>query len=450
MSDNSCRYQMDEIIAELNALIDAYKSYITAENFKRYKAFLNELRYINSGTWLETTVYERITNLISQSGKKFTFVLGAGVSADRGIPNWEELIFRMNFSKYWQNMYGGSNVSHKLYSVDSETYKIERYETRENLKSGLFRLNSNLYEWAQYSENNYNEDEIYKERTYYMERTGGIATKTLDNTLYSVVKDSLYFGASVVGINDTCLNYICDIAEQKKVDRIITYNYDDCLEYCWGNGDYKCLPIFDKQQLYERKTNQQGLCEIYHVHGLIPHFSDFKEGGVNFKKIEEAFNSYDGKKLILTEISYDDMQEEIYKWRNDIQVDTLLRYSCIFVGFSATDVNFKRIVKQLSKTLGQRKEGESPSHFITICLDDYIKNIYYKNECVKDAEEFLKMLNDNTVDKELLYPFIMSAIEMMIDRKNYLLRYGIYPLFTTIKDLPILFCKINKSLQEDK
>lgn len=445
-------YQMDDIITYLNDLIDNYKSDISQENFKRYKAFINKLSYSSGDNSIEGTVYENVKKLTIDSPdnlpKKFTFVLGAGVSADFRIPNWEELIFRINFSKYWQHMYGESENPPKLYVAEN---RENRDKTRENLKNGLFRLNSNLYEWAQYAENNYNQDEELKERIHCMERPSGVKVKNLDNTLYSVVKDALYFVASVnIKTEKTSLDYICEIAKKKKVDRIITYNYDDCLEYCWDRTDVtnasskaiKCFPIFDKQQLYERNIDRQGISEIYHVHGFIPHFSEFTDDKSRFGEIEKAFNSYDGKKLILSEISYDDMQEEIYKWRNDIQVDTLLRYSCIFIGFSATDVNFKRIVKQLSKTAAKRNERESPDHFITICIDDYIKNFYCGDERIKDTADFLNILKGEDDKRKQLYPYIISAIEMMIDRRDYLVRYGIYPLFTTIEDLPKLLCKI--------
>lgn len=438
-------YQMDMIINALIDLVDQHKEDIRGENVKRYKEFLNGLRYEDYGR-SNDSVYKRIDNLIRQENGKVTFVLGAGVSIDFGVPNWEELIFRINFSKYWQHIYGNAKNSPKLYELNSYR-KIKDNDVRDKLKNGLFKINSNLYEWAQYAENNFYQDEKRKERYNCLTRSSRTVTKTLDNTLYSVVEKALYYQSLNIEYENTSLGLICAIAKKKKIERIITYNYDDCLEYCWGKAESEliCLPVFDKEQLFEDGTGIKNQCEIYHVHGFIPYFSEFKEGGKKFGLIEKAFNSYDGKKLILTEISYDDMQDEIYKWRNDIQVNTLLRYSCIFTGFSATDVNFKRIVKQLSKGIPKVGDMERPDHYITICVDDYFNNFYYNTEKL-NISSFIEKIK--LPDRDKIYPFAIAALEMMIDRKEYLQRYGIYPLFTTIVDLPRLLSELKNRIND--
>lgn len=493
-------FQMDELIDKLIEIIKEYsgvsssgKKCMSMDNAKRYIEFLNGLRYKNigrkGGSLQPETVFKKISNLINgknqPDNRKFSYVLGAGVSNDFGIPNWEELVYRINFSKYWQNMYGESSSPKTFY--DNECYY--------DLKCGLFRLNSNLYEWAQYSENNFILDEKEKESNFCVGIPSEVIEKKLDNVYYSVVKQTLYYKIDrlqfyLYDINKmrinrkkfhlhsnlttevkdsiklvknlkytskTTLGLICQIAKKKKLERIITYNYDDCFEYCWeriGCAKFRranpCLPIFDKQQLYENSTPSHTYrCDVYHVHGFIPFLSGFEKEKNKFNKrrkdqyeaIRGAAESYDGKKLILSEVSYDDIQDEIYKWRNDVQVDTLLRYSCIFVGFSATDINFKRIVKQITRIKKERVIEESPEHFITICLDDYIRSFYYGDSKIKGVDDFLEKL---TTEADKLYPYIISTLEMLMDRNNYLVRYGIYPLFTTISDLPKLLKEIAK------
>lgn len=285
-------YQMNKLRDELIKIIKKYSGANSAEkrmsmdNAKRYIEFLNGLKYENAGGEGESlrhyTVFEKIRNLIKGEQqvdkRRFTFVLGAGVSNDFGIPNWEELVYRINFSKYWQNMYGGSD------SDDPATkfYNNEAYY--KNLKHGLFRLNSNLYEWAQYSENNFMLDERLKESNFCMGIPSEVSEKKLDNVYYSVVKQALYYVPLYDDLNGeikqiidnpqgTTLGLICKIAEQEKCQRVITYNYDDFFENCWTKIGNKmpCLPIFDKQQLFENtKASNKSECKVYHVHGFIP------------------------------------------------------------------------------------------------------------------------------------------------------------------------------------
>lgn len=126
------------------------------------------------------------------------------------------------------------------------------------------------------------------------------------------------------------------------------------------------------------------------------------------------------------------------------------------MGFSATDVNFKRIVKQLSEINGNKVNGsehEIPEHFIAICIDDYINRYYYSdnvdpkslNPIVEKSGEGITQFISKCKDSKYygsLYPYIMSSLYMLMDRCNYLKRFNIYPLITTIKDLPKLLSRL--------
>lgn len=455
-------YELTQIVDAIDKVLEQCKAAMSENDMKLCKQFLSEIKY-NDGNGSQS--FNKLKKIFKNVGCKATFILGAGVSNDFGIPNWEELVFRVNFSKYWQNMYSGEgDAVDKLFGKALKLFDKNPNECSPHMThlKEMFRLNSSLYEWAQFAENNFRMEEANKEERLLFERPNHISDRTLDNVLYSVVGESLYYrGKYPTGRTNYTLQQICKIIKKKKINHIITYNYDDCFEWCCEKMKSKCLPVFDKQQILELPKDSK-MCIAYHVHGFIPHFSEYKfdiEGdktGEKFGSIKDAYESDDGKKLILTEVSYDDIQGKIYQWRNSIQVDTLLRYSCFFVGFSATDVNFKRIVKQLSEINGNKVNGsehEIPEHFIAICIDDYINRYYYSdnvdpkslNPIVEKSGEGITQFISKCKDSKYygsLYPYIMSSLYMLMDRCNYLKRFNIYPLITTIKDLPKLLSRL--------
>lgn len=454
-------YELTQIVDAIYKVLELCKAAMSDNDVYICKRFLNEIRYDDCTS---SQSFEKLQKIFKNPDCKVTFVLGAGVSNDFGIPNWEELVFRVNFSKYWQNMYSGKGKDFdKLLGESPKLFDKNPNECSPHMThlKDMFRLNSSLYEWAQYAENNFRMEEASKEERLLFERPNHISDRTLDNVLYSVVGESLYYRGKCPadGTNYT-LQQICNIIKEKKIGHIVTYNYDDCFEWCSEREGLECLPVFDQQQIL--KLPEDITCFAYHVHGFIPHFSEYKfdiegdKAGKKFGSIKDAYESDDGKKLILTEVSYDDIQGKIYQWRNSIQVDTLLRYSCFFVGFSATDVNFKRIVKQLSEINGNKVNGseyEMPEHFIAICIDDYINRYYYSNNADpkslnpiagKRGEGITQFINKCKDSKYYgsLYPYIMSSLYMLMDRCNYLKRYNIHPLITTIKDLPTLLSRV--------
>ncbi len=440
---------------KITALVSGLKTY-----FKKYENRFSENVYYEIcevldamlleggvGNKSNNSVFQKIKRTLNAGINQFTFVLGAGVSNDFGIPNWEELIYRLNFSGYWERTHCDAN-----YEIPDKFVG----GAKEKLKT-LFQSQNNLYEWAQYAENNFNLE--INLRNKWLNVPSYIQEKDLDNRIYSAVKQSLFYEVKFGSENyntitaeksaktkygknlaRSSLSCIGKIICKYKIDRVITYNYDDCLEYVIGkyclSADY--IPIFDKEQLL-RKSNKYA---IYHVHGFIPYFSEFQNEGERFGEIKTDFDSWDGRRLILTEVSYDEMTDEIYKWRNAVQVDTFLRYNCFFVGFSATDINFKRIVKQLSRKIVGNMDLHS-EHYIAVCLDDYIKQIPQRTKNkFYNIDSFIKGLKNDKKSEEL-YPYIASVICMLIDRKKYLERYNITPLFTTISDLPKLLSALS-------
>ncbi len=97
---------------------------------------------------------------------------------------------------------------------------------------------------------------------------------------------------------------------------------------------------------------------VYHPHGKIHLFSEWKP--------RESDN------IVLTESSYYSMESKVYNWANSIQAKALAEKSCVFVGFSGADYNFRRIIKNCHEL----KDGEEARHYIFIGINSLVKKIF--------------------------------------------------------------------------
>ena len=139
-----------------------------------------------------------------------------------------------------------------------------------------------------------------------------ILTKYLhDNVLYKGVD------ISASGLIST----ICDMVSTKKIESIITYNYDDLVETALKQKGQ------DVASIYSKSRNLKGELPIYHVHGLIPE---------NNPDVQST--------PVLSEEDYHNIYRESYHWSNVEQLHALDRNTCFFIGLSMTDPNLRRLL----------------------------------------------------------------------------------------------------------
>jgi len=94
--------------------------------------------------------------------------------------------------------------------------------------------------------------------------------------------------------------------------------------------------------------------------------------------------------------------------------------TCVLVGFSGEDANFRRIIRKNS-------EGES---YIFFTVDDIVRKVF-SNIATKINPV------DIALEKKDNYPYEMLLLLFMIQAKTkYWENLGIHPIWTTLKELP--------------
>lgn len=348
-------------------------------------------------------VKEKFKKAINDSNGT-ALVLGAGVSVDYGLPVWGDLLFDA-MMRYF-----------------SANYFCKEDNIRKLIEKDLFHGND-LYELAQYLENGL---------------CDGIKTEsvkeTVDNRVYELVKYALYRKKDIkYDRDDTLLKTLCRQCANGRIKRIITYNYDDTLERVFEKTDEchgkSCNSVFVDNQLPKVKQDDDNI-PVYHVHGFIPAPSTDLD-----KTVSELLHTSEAKRLILSENSYDDMAYASYKWRNTVQIDTFLRYNCLFFGFSANDKNFKRIVKLMGRTSEYGME-QPVLHFVFMTVNDYLDNIF-KLKGESNLNKVFGILEQQRPDQVI--ERCKFLFYMLRSKRKYLKSLGIYPIWTTKADVKNCF-----------
>ena len=107
----------------------------------------------------------------------------------------------------------------------------------------------------------------------------------------------------------------------KKIESLITYNYDDLVETAIRQKGIEVVSIYSKSR------NLRGELPVYHVHGLIPE---------NNSDVQST--------PVFSEDDYHIIYSESYHWSNVEQLHALDRNTCFFIGLSMTDPNLRRLL----------------------------------------------------------------------------------------------------------
>jgi hypothetical protein len=151
------------------------------------------------------------------------------------------------------------------------------------------------------------------------------------------------------------------------VKAIVTYNFDDLLEIELEKYDIKYHAIHNA-----RDRRQPNTLPIYHVHGFIP-----SNIGQQETKIDAD--------LVFSEDGYHSLYNDPYHWANITQLSFLLENTCIMIGLSITDPNFRRLLRIVSE------RGETPRHYA--CLRRRLVSQFPEGENVPKREIIGSFLN---------------------------------------------------------
>jgi hypothetical protein len=162
------------------------------------------------------------------------------------------------------------------------------------------------------------------------------------------------------------------IVQQKKVNEVITYNFDNLLEQNLAklnlrdSVDYTAISK-------DAEIKGHNTLPIYHVHGIIP-----KEGPVDT--------------VVFSEEEYHKRYSTAYHWSNVEQLHALTRMHCFFVGLSMTDPNLRRLLD----VANEMNKSNDINHFA------FLQRKKLENYCVSDVNKTSKYVHvsGSLIDKE--------------------------------------------------
>lgn len=245
--------------------------------------------------------------------------------------------------------------------------------------------------------------------------------------------------AKVVAAKNTMFAVSYLLSVENGIRCAMTYNFDPLVQEHMLDlfGVEESQLITHPGQWNQEFVETVGMREIYHVHGFVP-------GQRHLERHSDRIFPASTGPLVLSEDSYYRIEhKEAYNWSSSIQSYLLNKYSCLFVGFSADDYNFRRILRQRSVTdnIDPCSPHSSPHcvHYLILTIDDWIKDIY-QDVCRANIGQ------DSTVSKDAVGKISQDSILLLQyaleARAAYWMRFGIIPIWITVSEIPQLLTSL--------
>ncbi len=378
---------------------------------------------------------EDVQKALKQS--RATLFLGAGVSAPAGMPGWQGLISQMS----------GYALQYRDYKKERPNGDAAWREKRERLlkieeqliadKLSIFN-GVNVLESGQYIE------QMFKQIVNDLSG-GNVDYEPLRAVISAIIQNSLTpedfldkwkrdnpggdpkdLKAVASGSSLCAVAYLLQAPGGFR--RALTYNYDSLVqEYLSSIFGQPSNRIITHSEGWNPKEAKDSI-DIFHVHGYIPRSTT---SGTSSEHPMES------QRIILSEDSYYNTERyEAYNWQNSIQAFYLNRDTCVFVGFSAEDYNFRRILRQMGINQKNRDGTfKRPRHYLFLTIDSIVKDTWM-NMCRRH-------LSGGETSYEAILEDTLIFLQRQLDAKEtYWAEKGFYPIWVTIKDIPPLLLSL--------
>lgn len=266
------------------------------KNMKKYEEKLNEI--FKWGSYAPYT-REMLPIAKAYTEDNLCLVLGAGVSVDSHIPQWNELISKLMIkviqNKIMRNYKFSDKQIEELSCLTLENQKTSPLIQMRFIKSALEISSDDFID-------------------------------IIHETLYN---DSIDYNTPILNsIKNLCIGISgCQEYHSAHLRKVITYNFDDVLEQLLKKNPVYLNTIVDDNGRYNPEC-----VNIYHVHGYIPFKSDSSKTNIVF-----------------SEEDYHQVYNNMYHWSNIAQINCFRENVCLFIGCSLTDPNIRRLLDASAK-----------------------------------------------------------------------------------------------------
>ncbi|WP_291651751.1 SIR2 family protein [Clostridium sp.] len=227
------------------------------------------------------------------SRDELVLFLGAGVSKEAGIGDWNDLMSDLLIFMIMKEL------EEKNIDITSEEKEFLIRKMKEtNNKSPL--LQSALIKSA----------------------LGDSFEENLAQLLYKNINSDNGDSSLLNSISKLCLARKSGTG----IKAIVTYNFDDLLEYSFNKHGIKYNSLYS--ELDYSTSDKLG---IYHVHGFLPR---------NPNKYEQLSEGL----LVFSEDRYHSLYNDPYSWTNITQLNFLRENTTLMIGLSLTDPNLRRLL----------------------------------------------------------------------------------------------------------
>lgn len=388
----------------------------------------------------------------SIQGRQVALVLGAGISHSSRMPSWNQLISQMMgyAIQYDQLNHEGSGVI----KTASEEERKRLLELTHSLVNGDMSLlgKVNTLESAEYVAQLFDTAAAGSglRRSLEGRAIGSMVRRIVDQSmtpekllldsrtgLQDQIKElkkgcphiSVSEMAKKIGLKEVArknamfaVSYL--LSRDDGIRQAMTYNYDPLVqEHLMDLHGVESEKLITHPGMWGQGDFGPDVREIFHVHGFVP-------GERHLAKNDNRVFPGESGPIILSEDSYYRIeQEEAYNWSSSIQSYFLNRYQCLFVGFSADDYNFRRILRQIGE------DKTSHRHYLILSVRKWIGDTY-EDVCRARLKGRGKASGDekNLISKDaiLLLQYILEC------RAIYWKRFNIYPIWVTVDEIPQL------------
>lgn len=265
-----------------------------------------------------------------------TLVIGAGVSTSAGLPGWSKLL-RNIASIYFTHWQFQSKEHPSKNPIPPKDISVTFWES--------FMWNDDAKKLA----------EALVKRHDVLTVAQSVFSRVSPNDNQYLLRKALY--GDETGIKASPLMHIiADLFSNDLFSAVINYNYDNLLEQTLISKNVKVKSIWEPPVSLSKDA-----IPIFYPHGYI------KQGGGPYVPI------------VLTEEHYHSYSADSYNWRNLLQLRQFSVSCCVFVGFSMTDPQVRRLL-WIARRAGSR------DHYAFLPSDAAQKTENSMIEAIVDAQ----------------------------------------------------------------